>query len=118
MVYDVRSLNSWERIRRSNVWQSWRQINGGQNYKLTHDDGRYMQTRDTGNIDEPILGWFNFFNAKGTLPSGYSPTDNDFLIENKGVNNDWIRQILYDVRSYKKFERMRLDGSWSEWREL
>lgn len=93
-------------------------VENGQIYKLTDDDGRYMQIIDTGNIDNPVLGWFNYFNAKGTLPDGYSPNDNDFLVENKGVNTAWLRQTLYDVRSYKKFERMRLDGSWHEWREL
>ena len=93
-------------------------VDNGQNLKLTHDDGRYIQTRDTGNIDEPVLGWFNYFNAKGTLPNGYSTNDNDFLIENKGVGNTWLRQILYDVRSFNKFESMRLDGKWTDWRSL
>ena len=93
-------------------------INNIQRKKLTHDDGRYLQTRDNGDIDVPFLGWANYFNAKGTLPNGYNPEDNDFLIENKGVGNDWIRQILYDVRSYNSFVRMRTNGTWSEWREL
>lgn len=93
-------------------------VENGQIYKLTDDDGRYMQIIDTGNIDNPVLGWFNYFNAKGTLPDGYSPNDNDFLVENKGVNTAWLRQTLYDVRSFKKFERMRLNGNWSDWREL
>ena len=93
-------------------------VDRGQNHKLTEDDGRYIQIRDIGNVDTLGLGWFNLFNAKGTLPSGYSHNDNDFLVENKGVGNDWIRQILYDVRSEKSFIRMKLNGSWSDWRSL
>ena len=92
-------------------------VNKGQNLKMTHDDGRYVQIIG-GNIDDLSLGWHNVFNATGTLPPGYTSNNNDFLIENKGVGVDWYRQILYDVRSYKKFERMRLNGSWSDWREL
>lgn len=92
-------------------------VNKGQNLKMTHDDGRYVQIIG-GNIDDLSLGWHNVFNATGTLPPGYTSNNNDFLIENKGVGVDWYRQILYDVRSYKKFERMRINGSWHEWREL
>lgn len=92
-------------------------VNKGQNLKMTHDDGRYVQIIG-GNIDDLSLGWHNVFNATGTLPPGYTSNNNDFLIENKGVGVDWYRQILYDVRSYKKFERMRLNGIWSDWREL
>ena len=92
-------------------------VNKGQNLKMTHDDGRYVQIIG-GNTDDLSLGWHNVFNATGTLPPGYTSNNNDFLIENKGVGVDWYRQILYDVRSYKKFERMRLNGIWSDWREL
>ena len=103
---------------KSNISSLQTKVNKGQNHKLTQDNGRYIQTRDTGNIDNPVLGWFNYFNAKGTLPNGYSANDNDFLVENKGVSDTWLRQTLYDVRSFNKFERMRLDGKWSDWREL
>ena len=103
---------------KSNISSLQTKVNNGQNHKLTHDDGRYIQTRDTGNIDNPVLGWFNYFNAKGTLPEGYSTDDNDFLVENKGVSSTWLRQTLYDVRSSNKFERMRLNGTWKDWRSL
>lgn len=100
-------------------WKPWKKlVLDGQELKLTESNGSYIIIRDTGNVDNLVLGWFNYFNAKGTLPPGYNPNDNDFLVENKGVGENWFRQILYDVRSFNKFERMRIDGNWSEWRSL
>ena len=79
-------------------------VDNGQNHKLTQDDGRYIQTRDTGNIDNPVLGWFNYFNAKGTALSvnryGYIPPV-------EYVANNIVESIFVTPKSLLYFTSVR-----------
>ena len=60
-------------------------------------------------------GKFVIFNAKGTLPNGYSTNDNNIFIDSYLFGTDYGRQILHDVRTNKSFSRNLSNGVWQEW---
>lgn len=91
-------------------------VDAGQNFNLTQDSGAYNTS--TGiNIDNLTAGWHNIFQATGTLPDGFT-ADNNVIVEIKGTDVNWLREILYDVRSSKSFDRNKLSGVWQPWRSL
>lgn len=61
---------------------------------------------------------FEIFNAKGTLPSGYSTSDNNVIIQQYERDDSYIRQVLYDVHSRKILTRAKLNGEWSSWTKV
>lgn len=60
-------------------------------------------------------GIYGIFNATGTLPNGYSITDNNVIIECLMWASDYGRQILHDVRTNKIFIRNINNGIWQPW---
>lgn len=101
-----------------NVTDLRNRVNAGQNFKLTQDDGKYIEDHSGVNIDNFFAGWKNIYNAIGTLPPGINYGDNNLIIECKGTDANFIRQMCYDVRSDKSWYRMRLSGVWKPWRSL
>lgn len=68
------------------------------------------------NIDEILdNGNFAIFNAKGTLPSGFNPDDNNVFIESNLWYKDFGVQVLKSVRSQKRWIRHRSNKVWGEW---
>ena len=91
-------------------------VDAGQNFNLTQDSGAYNTS--TGiNIDNLTAGWHNIFQATGTLPDGFT-ADNNVIVEIKGTDVNWLREILYVVRSSESFDRNKLSGVWQPWRSL
>lgn len=76
-----------------------------------------MKVLSTGtNIDDiKENGKFAVFNATGTLPPGYSTTDNNIFIDCYMWYTSYGRQIFRDVRTNKTFERVLSNGVWQEW---
>lgn len=103
---------------KNNITNLTSKVNNGQNFKLTNDDGRYLEDNSNLNIDNFYFGWKNIYNAKGTLPTGISQDDNNLIIECKGTDINFIKQVCYDVRSEKTWNRSRINGSWKNWRSL
>lgn len=101
-----------------NVTDLRNRVNAGQNFKLTQDDGKYIEDHSGVNIDNFFAGQRNIYNAIGTLPPGISYGDNNLIVECKGTDVNFIRQMCYDVRSDKSWYRMRLSGVWKPWRSL
>lgn len=65
------------------------------------------------NIDDLKLnGKFAVYNATGTLPNGYSTSDNNFFIECYMWFENYGRQILHDVRANKTYSRNLLNDVW------
>lgn len=60
-------------------------------------------------------GTFGVFNATGTLPTGYSASDNNFIVECFMWASDYGRQILHDVRSNKIYIRNLFNNVWQPW---
>ncbi|MBO5143033.1 MAG: hypothetical protein J6C46_08640 [Clostridia bacterium] len=68
------------------------------------------------NIDElKRSGNFAIYNARGTLPSGYSTTDNNIFIKCYQWFKNYGRQLLFDVRTNKTFSRNLNNGVWKDW---
>lgn len=93
-------------------------VNAGQNFKLTRDDGKYIEDTSRVNIDNFFTGWKNLYNITGTLPPDLDPNDNNVIIECKGTDPNFTRQLCYDVRSIRAWQRLRFGGTWNPWRRL
>jgi microcystin-dependent protein len=79
----------------------------------------YMVLPQGSNINNLLEnGKFGIFNATGTLPTGYSTSDNNIIIENIMWNNEYGRQILHDVRTTNTFIRCINGGLWQSWRQF
>lgn len=61
-------------------------------------------------------GKYGIFNASGTLPSGYSISDNNVIIECIMWSENFGRQILHDVRTTKTYIRNLSSGVWQAWK--
>jgi microcystin-dependent protein len=71
------------------------------------------------NIDNiKKLGFYGIFNATGTLPTGYSTSDNNIFIESIMWSSDSGRQILHDVRTKNTYIRNLSANSWSSWSQI
>ena len=79
----------------------------------------YVELQQASNIDNlKTNGKFGIYNATGTLPSGYSTSDNNIIVECIMWTEEYGRQILYDVRTVKTWIR-RIDSSgWKPWHEF
>jgi len=60
-------------------------------------------------------GTYGIFNATGTLPNGFSTTDNNIFIQCFMWFENYGRQILRDVRTNKTFSRNLNNGVWQTW---
>lgn len=79
----------------------------------------YMVLPQGSNINNLLEnGKFGIFNATGTLPTGYSTSDNNIIIENMMWNNEYGRQILHDIRTTNTFIRCINGGLWQSWRQF
>ena len=68
------------------------------------------------NINNVVdTGRYKVFNATGTLPIGYSTSDNNFFLEVFKWTDTYCRQIFYDIRTANSFTRMLNNGTWSKW---
>lgn len=101
-----------------NVTDLRNKVNKGQNFKLTQDDGKYIEDRSSINLDTFFFGWKNIYNATGTMPPGISYGDNNLIVECKGTDVNFIRQMCYDAKSNNSWSRTRIDGVWKDWRSL
>lgn len=63
-------------------------------------------------------GFYGIFNATGTLPTGYSTSDNNIFIESIMWSSDYGRQILHDVRSESTYIRNLSADSWHSWTQI
>lgn len=63
-------------------------------------------------------GFYGIFNATGTLPTGYSTSDNNIFIENIMWSSDFGRQILHDVRTKNTYIRNLSANSWNSWSQI
>lgn len=63
-------------------------------------------------------GKYGIFNATGTLPSGYSSSDNNIIIECIMWTNDYGRQILHDVRTTNTYIRIINNNTWYSWHKF
>ena len=76
----------------------------------------YKQMNTSTNIDNlKTFGFYGIFNATGTLPTGYSTSDNNIIIECIMWANDYGRQILHDVRNTNTYVRNLFNGTWQNW---
>lgn len=76
----------------------------------------YQVLENNTNIDElKETGLYSIFNATGILPYGYSTIDNNIIIQTIKWNDEWIRQILYDIRSNNFYSRSLINGVWGLW---
>lgn len=79
----------------------------------------YSTLSSNTNIDNlKTVGTYGIFNATGTLPSGYSQTDNNIFIEVLMWSNDYGRQILHDVRTTNTYIRNISNNVWQSWKQL
>lgn len=60
-------------------------------------------------------GRYGIFNASGTLPSGYSTSDNNVIIDCIMWSSLYGRQILHDVRTERTYVRNINNGTWRSW---
>lgn len=114
----IDELNTKTNENKTSISNLKTKVDNGQNFKLTKDDGGYIEDASGVNIDTFFRGWKNLYNIKGTLPPGIDPNDNNVIIECKGTDTNFIRQVCYDVRSPKSWQRMRIGGSWKPWGSL
>ena len=71
------------------------------------------------NIDNiKKTGFYRIFNATGTLPTGYSTSDNNIFIESIMWSSDFGRQILHDVRTKNTYIRNLSANSWNSWSQI
>ena len=83
------------------------------------NDKLYSVLEQVTNIDGvKENGKYGIFNATGTLPSGYSTSDNNIIIECIMWNNSYGRQILHDVRSDNTYIRRLDNGIWHSWKKF
>lgn len=101
-----------------NVTDIRNKVNAGQNFKLTRDDGKYIEDTSRVNLDNFFTGWKNLYNVTGTLPAELDPNDNNVIVECKGTDPNFTRQLCYDVRSIRAWQRLRFGGTWNPWRRL
>lgn len=78
-----------------------------------------MRVTSTGtNIDDiNDYGVFYIFNATGTLPVGYSTTDNNIILISYQWDSLWLTQECKDIRSNRKSLRTKKNGTWGPWIE-
>lgn len=60
-------------------------------------------------------GTYGIFNATGSLPTGYSTSDNNIFIECYMWGTAFGRQVFHDVRTNKIFYRILSNDVWQEW---
>ena len=89
------------------------------NYINTINNKIYSVLSSNTNIDNlKTVGNYGIFNATGTLPSGYSQTDNNIFIEVLMWSNDYGRQILHDVRTTNTYVRNISNNVWQSWKQI
>lgn len=89
------------------------------NYINSINNKIYSTLSSNTNIDNlKTVGTYGIFNATGTLPSGYSQTDNNIFIEVLMWSNDYGRQILHDVRTTNTYIRNISNNVWQSWKQL
>ena len=89
------------------------------NYINTINNKIYSVLSSNTNIDNlKTVGNYGIFNATGTLPSGYSQTDNNIFIEVLMWSNDYGRQILHDVRTTNTYVRNLSNNVWQSWKQI
>lgn len=74
----------------------------------------------TGSLNQVLTtGWYRIPNATDGLPSGYT-TENDFylLVLNVDTKLDFLRYMLFDIRSNKVFTRNVAFGKLGDWEQL
>lgn len=82
----------------------------------TVDNKIYAELAQGTNIDTlKANGKYGIYNATGTLPSGFSSSDNNVIVECIMWNTDYGRQILHDVRTANTFIRRINGGVWQSW---
>lgn len=85
------------------------------------DNLGYALIDNNTNIDEIVTTkQVMIFNAKGTLPAGYSTSDNNIILESTMPTwtTDFGRQVLKDIRTNKTYQRNRYSGQWHNWEEI
>ena len=71
------------------------------------------------NIDElKTSGVYGIFNATGTLPNGFSITDNNIFVQCFMWWGGYGRQILHDVRTNNSYSRNLNNETWLEWKKI
>ncbi len=93
-------------------------VDNGQNFKLTTDKGSFIRLENGYNIDTILSGNYDIQNATGTLPSNLNSSNNNIFIETKRRGDDYLRQMVYDVRSLNSWERIRRSNVWQSWRQI
>ncbi|WP_405317632.1 tail fiber protein [Faecalibacillus faecis] len=79
----------------------------------------YSVVANGTNIDNlKTNGKYGMINATGTLPSGYSTSDNNIIIECIMWSNLYGRQILHDIRGDSTYMRRLSNGTWQTWRRF
>ena len=63
-------------------------------------------------------GTYGIFNATGTLPNGFSTTDNNIIIQCFMWDENWGRQILHDIRTNNSYSRNLNNGTWLAWKQI
>lgn len=88
--------------------------------KVLNDKMFSMETlANNYNIDNiKQSGFYGILNATGTLPTGYSTSDNNIFIESIMWSSDYGRQILHDVRSESTYIRILSADSWKSWTQI
>lgn len=71
------------------------------------------------NLDTDVKNGFQHaWNATGTLPVGWT-TDNDiYVLSTWDGNSNWQRQVIFDIRSNNIFQRAKMGGTWSVWKQI
>ena len=79
----------------------------------------YVQSAQGTNIDNlRENGKYGILNATGALPSGYSSSDNNIIIECIMWTNTYGKQILHDIRSDETYIRRLENGAWHSWKQI
>lgn len=81
------------------------------------DDFKFKTLNNGTNINNLTeAGIFGIYNATGTLPTGYSTSDNNIFIQNMLWGDEtYGRQIFYDIRTNSTYSREKSQGSWTSW---
>lgn len=88
------------------------------NHNFNELNNKIIQHTEDTNIDDiKETGNYEIFNAKGTLPTGFSTSDNNIFIQQFMRGTDYGRQILYDVRTSRWCSRELLNNVWNNWVE-
>ena len=89
-------------------------------YSCNFINKKQYETLTAGTSVDTIktTGKYGIFNATGTLPIGYSSSDNNVFIECIMWGSDYGRQFLYDVRTTATYTRVLSNGSWQIWTRL